>query len=69
MSIAKMSRDPLRITKLADYDVKMRSNKIRDIQTDNFAITIGFAQNLEQNIVPSADQPLLYQGRILKSEF
>ena len=51
MSIPKLLRDPLRITKLADYDVKMRSNNIRDIQTDNFATTTGFAQNKEQNMV------------------
>ena len=51
MSISKLIRDPLRVTKLADYDVKMRSNKIRDIQTNNFTTTMGFAQNLEQNMV------------------
>ena len=51
MSISKLLSDPLRVTKLADYDAKMRSNKIRDIQTDNFAATKGFAQNFEQNMV------------------
>ena len=42
---------PARITELADYDVKKRSNKIRDIRTNNFDTTMGFAQNLEQNMV------------------
>ena len=51
MSISKLLRDPFRITKLAGYDVKMRCNKIRDIRTNNFDTTMGFAQNLEQNMV------------------